>query len=75
MAYVERGGRSLLTFDDAAAEPAEWLEALVAAHKEGRVPRLALERVDDQPARSAPLADALRAVGFVDGYRGLTLKP
>ncbi|MCU1428373.1 MAG: putative ATP-dependent helicase [Actinomycetia bacterium] len=78
-AYVERGGRSMLTFDvDASAGPdatAEWIEALVRAHKEGRVPRLALERINDQPARTSPLADALRAAGFVDGYRGLTLKP
>jgi ATP-dependent Lhr-like helicase len=73
VAYVERGGRSLLTFP-AEVAPGEWLDALVAAHKEGRVPRLALERVDDQPARAAPLADALRAAGFVDGYKGLTLK-
>jgi ATP-dependent Lhr-like helicase len=75
MAYVERGGRSLLTFAGAAEDPAVWLEALVAAHKEGRVQRLTLERIDDQPARSSPLADALRSAGFVDGYKGLSLKP
>jgi ATP-dependent Lhr-like helicase len=75
MAYVERGGRSMLTFAGAGDEPGAWVEALVAAHKEGRVPKLALERIDDQPARSSPFADALRGGGFVDGYKGLTLKP
>jgi ATP-dependent Lhr-like helicase len=76
VAYVERGGRSLLTFPTGPdADAATWLEALVRAHKEGRVPRLMLERIDDQPARHAPIADQLRAVGFADGYRGLTLKP
>jgi ATP-dependent Lhr-like helicase len=74
-AYVERGGRSMLTFEGAASDPGSWIEALVAAHKEGRVARLTLERIDNEPARTAPYADALRAAGFADGYRGLTLKP
>ena len=64
----------MLTFASE-AEPAAWIEALVTAHKEGRIARLALERIDDQPARQSPLADALRSAGFVDGYKGLTLKP
>jgi ATP-dependent helicase Lhr and Lhr-like helicase len=78
VAYVERGGRSMLTFPiatgPAAEVTSEWIEALVRAHKEGRVPRLTLERIDDAPARASVIADALRAAGFVDGYRGLTLK-
>ncbi len=74
-AYVERGGRSMLTFEGAAADPGTWIEALVAAHKEGRVPRLTVERIDNEPARTSPYAEALRSAGFADGYRGLTLKP
>jgi hypothetical protein len=69
------GVRRTRPFAGATDDPAAWLEALVAAHKEGRVPRVAVERIDDQPVRSSPLADALRAAGFVDGYKGLTLKP
>ena len=58
-----------------AAIPAEiWIEAIVAAHKEGRLGTLQLQRIDDGPARQSPLAPALRAAGFVDGYRGLTLR-
>jgi ATP-dependent helicase Lhr and Lhr-like helicase len=75
-AYVERGGRALMTF----AAPAggaiaaeEWAGALAAAHKEGRIGRLQLERIDDEPARTSPHAPSLRAAGFADGYRGLTL--
>jgi ATP-dependent Lhr-like helicase len=80
VAYLERGGRSMLTFaitptTSEGDDPTLWLEALVAAHKEGRIAKIALERIDDQPARHAPLADRLRAVGFSDGYRGLTLRP
>ena len=72
-AYLERGGRGLLTFASG-AEPEVWIEAIVAAHKEGRLGALQLQRIDDGPARQSPLAPALRAAGFVDGYRGLTLR-
>jgi len=70
-AYVERGGKSVVTFGHAAGV---WGEALANAHKEGRVLRLQLERIDDEPARTSPAAEALRAAGFADGYRGLTLR-
>ena len=70
-AYVERGGKALLTFGVAVEA---WVDALVAAHKEGRILRLQLERIDDEPARTSPLAPALRDAGFADGYKGLTLR-
>jgi ATP-dependent Lhr-like helicase len=79
-AYIEKGGRGLLTFaratgdDGAPPDPAVWIEAIVAAAKEGRLGALQLQRIDDGPARQSPLAPALRAAGFVDGYRGLTLR-
>ena len=47
--------------------------AIVEAHKEGRLGRLQIERIDDEPARTSPHAAALRAAGFADGYKGLTL--
>ena len=31
------------------------------------------QRIDDEPARTSPHAPALRAAGFADGYKGLTL--
>jgi len=79
--YVERGGRALLTFgvelDDREAtggpDAGHWADALVEAHKEGRVGRLQIERIDDEPARTSPHAPRLRATGFADGYKGLTL--
>jgi ATP-dependent Lhr-like helicase len=71
-AYVERGGKSLLTFG--ADEPRAWADALVEAHKEGRIQRLQLERIDDGPARSSVYAQILRDAGFADGYKGLTLR-
>jgi ATP-dependent Lhr-like helicase len=79
VAYIERGGRSLLTFADGTegdpptSDPYVWVDALVEAHKEGRLGRLQLERIDDEPARTSPHAPRLRAAGFADGYKGLTL--
>ena len=54
--YLERGGKSLLTFGshDSHLGPHLWADALVEAHKEGRIGRLQLERIDDAPARTAP---------------------
>jgi ATP-dependent Lhr-like helicase len=69
--YVERGGKHLLTFG---GDPQVWSAALVEAHKEGRIGRLQLERIDDEPARTSPHANLLRDAGFADGYRGLTLR-
>jgi ATP-dependent Lhr-like helicase len=71
-AYIERGGKHLLTFGD--LDSATWAEAVVEANKSGRLPRLQIERIDDAPARTSPHADALRAAGFADGYKGLTLR-
>ena len=51
-----------------------WAEALVEAHKQGRLTRVQIERIDDEPARTSPHAAALRAAGFADGYKGLTLR-
>jgi len=39
----------------------------------GRSRRLEVARIDGDPAAESPHAEALRAAGFRDGYRGLTL--
>jgi ATP-dependent Lhr-like helicase len=71
-AYLERGGRTLLTFADGASS--DWPDAIASLVKDGRVRRLELSRIDGEPASASPFADALRAAGFVDGYRGLLLR-
>ena len=78
--YLERGGKGLETLVDA-DEPvgAERLELALTALAEhvragrGGVRKLALERVDGEPAISSPLGPALRAHGFQEGPRRLTL--
>jgi ATP-dependent Lhr-like helicase len=70
-AYLERGGRSLLTFG---AEPAVWVDSLASLVKDGRLKRIQLGRIDGEEASAHPAAPELRAAGFADGYRGLTLR-
>jgi ATP-dependent helicase Lhr and Lhr-like helicase len=75
--YVERGGRGLLTLAesrDGDGDPvAEGLHALADAVRAGRVPKLALERIDGEPAIGSELAATLLQLGFSPGPRKLTL--
>ncbi len=70
LAYLERGGRSVLTFPAAGEHPG-WVESLVALVKDGRYRSLEITRVDGVPVRESPLAGDLRAAGFAEGYKGL----
>jgi ATP-dependent helicase Lhr and Lhr-like helicase len=69
--YVERGGRGLVTLTDAPAHEA--LVALAQAVRTGRVGRLALERIDGEPAIASAMAQELIELGFHSGPRRLTL--
>jgi ATP-dependent Lhr-like helicase len=82
--YVERGGRSLLTLGAGlAADDADLpqrddplraaLVALADAARAGRLGKLALERIDGEPAIGSPLAGVLVELGFHPGPRRLTL--
>ena len=73
VAYLDRSGRSLVTFPKAADDD-RWVEALAGLVKDGRLRSLELQRIDGDPALSSPIAPRLRGVGFVDGYRGLVLR-
>jgi ATP-dependent Lhr-like helicase len=76
--YVERGGKSLLTFSDdpAALQPA--VDALALAVHDGVLGKLAVERADGSglltPGAPSPVADALRTAGFHATPRGLRLR-
>jgi ATP-dependent Lhr-like helicase len=72
-AHLERGGHRLVTFAAASRHP-RWAEGLAALVGGGRLPSLELTHVDGEPAAGTPWGSALRAVGFVEGYRGLTLR-
>ncbi len=72
--YLERGGKGLQTLvpaDDPRLEPA--LAALVERVKSGQIKRLALEKVDGEPALGTPLTRLLIGLGFQEGPRRMTL--
>jgi ATP-dependent Lhr-like helicase len=71
-AFLERGAKTVATFPD--ADPAVWADAIASLAKDGRVRRLELRQIDGSPAAEHPAAEALRAAGFADGYRGLTFR-
>jgi ATP-dependent Lhr-like helicase len=72
--YVERGGKSLLSFrdDPAAVQPAA--DALALAVRDGMLGRLAVERADGESVLRSTLGDALEAAGFHPTPRGLRLR-
>ncbi len=71
--YVERGGRTMLTFGtEPTYGPA--VSALAAAVTRGAVGTLSVERVDGERPLSSPLADALRGAGFHPTPRGVRLR-
>ncbi len=72
--YLERGGRALQTLipsDDGRLQPA--LSALVERVHSGAIKRVALEKVDGEPAMGSALAPALIDLGFQEGPRRLIL--
>jgi len=76
--YVERGGRTTLTFtpDEPALRAAA--DALAGAVRSGRTGRLTVARVDGVPvlggALHGPLGQALAAAGFAPTPQGLRLR-
>jgi ATP-dependent Lhr-like helicase len=71
--YVERGGKALVTLAEEPGVVEHALRALVEEVSRGRIRRLALEKVDGEPAIGSALAGTLAAAGFQEGPRRLTL--
>ncbi len=72
--YVERGGKTLLswTSDPELLDPAAG--ALAAAVRDGALGRLTVERADGAGVYDSPLARALETAGFRPTPRGLRLR-
>ncbi len=72
--YVERGGRTLLTWadDPHLLQPA--VDALSLAVREGQLGRLTVERADGAGVLDSPLGRALEEAGFHATPRGLRLR-
>jgi ATP-dependent Lhr-like helicase len=75
--YVERGGRTLLTWSDDSTSLRPAALALSEAGRRGALGRITVERADGEQilgAGSTPLREALDAAGFVSTPRGLRLR-
>ena len=62
--YVERGGKSLLSWSDDPETIQPAADALALAVRDGMLGRLAVERADGGAVLDSPLAAALQAAGF-----------
>ncbi len=73
--YVERGGRTLLSWTEDPTALQAAADALALAVREGGLGRLAVERADGESVHtSTALAEALEAAGFRPTPRGLRLR-
>jgi ATP-dependent Lhr-like helicase len=75
--YVERGGRTLLTWSDEAAALLPAALSLSEAGRRGALGRMTVEKADGEQilgGGSTPLREALDAAGFVSTPRGLRLR-
>ena len=73
--YVERGGRTLLSWTEDPERLATSAVALAAAVRDGALGRLTVERADGERAGGdSPLTQALEAAGFRPTPRGLRLR-
>lgn len=72
--YLERGGRSVLTFDVSEEQRAAAVGALAEAVRGGRIPTVTLQRCNGNDIIGSALANELMAVGFNHTPRGLRLR-
>ena len=75
--YVERGGKTLLTWSDDPDQLAPATDALATAARRGQLGRLTVEKADGAQLLGSgrtPLREALAAAGFVTTPRGLRLR-
>jgi len=71
--YVERGGKSVLTFTEDAADLAAASTSIAATVRSG-LGRLAVERVDGEFVLETALGGALREAGFTATPQGIRLR-
>jgi len=75
LVWFDRRSHHLLMFPAAATESC-WADALAALVKDGRVRSVEVRKLNGEPVPTAGVVpEELKRVGFVDGYRGLVLRP
>ena len=78
--YVERGGKSLVSFPVLRDRPElledpRWVEALKDLLRSAMLRSLEVAKIDGGPASDSPLYEIMTKNGFVRGYKGLTWVP
>ncbi|WP_323960223.1 ATP-dependent helicase [Arthrobacter sp. JZ12] len=72
--YVERGGKTMLTYSEDPEVLTAAAEALVAAIRQGAADKMAVEKVNGESALDSPAGQALAAAGFYSTPRGLRIR-
>ena len=72
--YVERGGRTLLSFSEDPDVLTPAVDALALAVRDGALGSLSVERADGAPVATSAVGTALEAAGFRITPRGLRLR-
>ncbi len=73
--FVERGGRTVLSFTDDADSLRQAAQVLADGVRRGALGRVTVQRADGESAMSGPVSDALAGAGFHLTPRGLRLRP
>jgi ATP-dependent helicase Lhr and Lhr-like helicase len=69
--FIERGGRSMLSFSTDSDELTLAAETMAFAVKDGGLDRLSIQKVDGRSVFETPLAPILLHAGFTESPRGL----
>jgi ATP-dependent Lhr-like helicase len=72
--YVEKGGRTLLSYSDDIADLQPGVDALALAAHDGMLGRLTVQKADGAAIEDTPFAEALLNAGFRLTARGLRLR-
>lgn len=72
--YLERGGKSLLSFEEDLDAQARAITALAEAARRGAIRKIEPERIDGEPLKGSELEPALVSAGFRPEYRGFALR-
>ena len=73
--YLERGGRTALVFADDEQIMFAACRSLAETARARRLDALTVEQANGEFVYTAPLGRALRAAGFAESVKGLTLRP
>jgi ATP-dependent Lhr-like helicase len=72
--YLERGGRTVLAFDDDPEVLRAAASDLVATSRARRLDTLTVEKINGEPIYGTTFATALQEAGFVATPRGYALR-